>query len=60
MEDKELYPLDDYIFCPLVDEKIDCVDCMENRYTCDSSIPEKYKRKKDWKDICNNCGYSEY
>lgn len=52
--------MDDKILCPLVDKKIDIVDCMENRKIKDEYIPEEYKQKKNWKKICENCIYSEY
>lgn len=52
--------MEDRIICPLVDELIDPVDCMENRDTCEQSIPDKYKTKKDWKEICKNCKYREF
>ena len=52
--------MDDKIFCPLVDEKIEPVDCMENRETREESIPQKYKQKHDWKEICKKCKYHNY
>lgn len=52
--------LDDMIVCPLVDKKIEPVDCMENRNLKESSIPEEYKEKKDWRKICEKCKYYDY
>lgn len=52
--------MDDRILCPLVNEKIDIVDCMENRDTREESIPKKYKIKKNWKEICKKCKYHEF
>lgn len=51
--------MDDNIFCPLIDNEISCVDCMENRDTKEEFIPAKFKLKNNWKDICNNCKYHE-
>ena len=56
---------DRYVFCPLVDRKIEDIDCVENRDVVDgmiveSSLPEKYKKKKNWKGICKNCLWHEY
>jgi len=51
---------DDLIFCPLLDQKISKCDCMENRYTKECTIPEKFKQKENWKDICKNCKYQEF
>ncbi len=48
------------IICPLVDREISCVDCMENCDVKDSSIPDEYKRKEDWKNICKACPYYPY
>lgn len=50
----------DFIFCPLVDKEIDVVDCMENRDTREEIIPEIYKAKTNWKEICDSCPYSNY
>lgn len=50
----------DEIICPLVDRTITIDDCMENRETIEESIPDEYKQKKDWKEICKNCKYYEY
>lgn len=50
--------------CPLVDEEIEYYECMENQDCADGilvkeALPEKYKRKKDWKKICKECQYHE-
>ena len=52
--------MENKIICPLVDEKIDPVDCMENRETREESIPQKYKQKENWKDICKKCKYHNW
>ena len=59
MEDKN------FIFCPLVDEKIENVDCVENRDVADGMykedcIPPKCRQKEQWKDICKNCKWHNY
>lgn len=51
--------------CPLVDEKITPGDCIENIDIVDgliieSSLPDQYKQKENWKEICKNCKYHEY
>lgn len=56
---------DNYVFCPLVDEMIEDIDCIENRDIVDrmiveSSLPKKYKRKENWREICVNCKWHEY
>ena len=58
MESEENAP--DFVFCPLVDCVIDCMDCMENSDVVKGMLPEEclldeYKQKKNWKDICKNC-----
>ena len=56
---------DRYVFCPLVDEKIEDIDCIENRDVVDGSLiedsmPDMYKRKIDWKNICRTCKWHDY
>lgn len=53
------------VFCPLVDEIIEDIDCIENRDIIDgffkiSCLPEKYKAKKNFKDICKSCKWHNY
>ena len=53
------------VLCPLVDEIIDCGDCIENQDVArgginEASMPAKFKQKLDWKDICLHCKYHEY
>ncbi len=53
------------VFCPLVDEIIEDIDCIENRDCIDgmivlSSLPDKYKAKKDFMEICKNCKWHNY
>ena len=46
--------------CPLVDDWIDPIDCMENQTVRDESIPLQFRRKADWKDICTSCPFRDY
>lgn len=53
------------VLCPLVDEIIEDIDCIENRDIIDgffkmSCLPEKYKQKKNFTDICKNCKWHNY
>lgn len=52
--------MDDKVICPLVDEKIDPVDCMENQAIRDEFIPQKFKQKENWREICQKCKYFDY
>ena len=52
--------MEDKIICPLVDSEIEIIDCVENRDIKEVCIPEKYKKKENWKDICKNCEYYNY
>ena len=51
------------LICPLVNKEIDEIDCLENmdiidEYISDEShIPEEFKVKPDYKDICKNCEF---
>ena len=46
--------------CPLTDRWISFTECMENRETREESIPDEFKVKPNWKEICKNCEYSKY
>ena len=48
------------VLCPLVDVMIDSIDCLENQDVIESSIPDRFKRKDDWKDICEKCPFRDY
>lgn len=48
------------IKCPLVDDWISPIDCMENQDVNERFIPEQFKRKNDWKNICQRCPFREY
>ncbi len=52
--------MDDKIICPLVDKAITPIDCMENREIKEEFIPDEYKLKENWKEICKNCKYYNY
>lgn len=45
----------DLNYCPLTDKKESIVDCMENIDTSDQFIPERFKLKSNWKQICREC-----
>lgn len=56
---------DIYVDCPLVDRKIEDIDCIENREIVDGNLieecmPECYKKKENWKDICKKCKWHNY
>ena len=46
--------------CPLVEEWIDPIDCIENQTTRAESIPERFKKKPDWQEICKDCPFRNY
>lgn len=52
--------IEEKIACPLIDRLISPVDCMENQALKEESIPPKFKKKENWKEICENCKYQEY
>ena len=56
---------DNYIYCPMVDKDIEDIDCIENRDVVDGLLPEKslpniYKKKNNWKELCKNCKWHSY
>ena len=53
------------ILCPLVDDIIEDIECIENRDVVDEmiteeSLPNKYKRKSNWKEICRKCKWHNF
>jgi hypothetical protein len=48
------------IKCPLTDDWEQDVDCMENQSVINSAIPERFKKKKNWKEICQKCPFRDY
>ena len=54
-----------WVFCPLVDEKIEDIDCIENRdavdnLVLDETVPTRFKIKLDWREICTGCRWHRY
>lgn len=54
-----------YVRCPLVDRKIEAIDCIENSDAVDGmlkkdSVPNCYKEKADWEEICKKCEWHNY
>ncbi len=46
--------------CPLVDGWIDPIDCMENQAILAARIPDHFKSKPKWKEICLDCPFRHY
>lgn len=64
MSDKNVKP-PRYVLCPLVEQDIESIDCIENRDIVDgfikeNHIPLRFKKKSDWKEICLNCEWHNY
>lgn len=56
---------DDCVLCPLIDEEIEDIDCMENADAVrgilnEDTVPLKFKEKKNWKEICKGCRWHNY
>lgn len=56
---------DRYVLCPLVDEKIEDIDCIENREVAggnlvENGMPKRFLKKQNWKDICKKCKWHNY
>lgn len=52
----------DRVYCPLVDEEIENIECIENSDVAagmmkEETLPQKYKEKEKWREICKNCKY---
>ena len=55
----------DHVMCPLVDAEIENIYCIENSDAVDGmlkkdSVPERFKKKSEWEDICKNCKWHNY
>lgn len=48
------------VLCPLVNDWIEDIDCMENQALRPESIPDKFKHKPNWREICNQCPFQDY
>ncbi len=46
--------------CPLVDDWIEPIDCMENQGVIESAIPKRFKQKSNWAEICEKCPFRDY
>lgn len=46
--------------CPLVDQFIEAIECIENTSVAETSVPDQYKKKPDWKHICQKCPFRDY
>ncbi len=49
----------DFVMCPLVDKKIENIDCVENADAADGiikkeAVPERFKQKPEWEQVCKN------
>ncbi len=42
-------------YCPLTEKNEDIIDCIENIDVADEFIPNRFKTKDNWKEICKNC-----
>lgn len=56
---------DNFVKCPLVDELIENIDCIENADAVDGLIkkdhvPKRFKSKGDWEAICKKCKWHNY
>lgn len=55
----------DYVMCPLVDQEIENIDCIENSDAVDGiiqkeNVPDRFKKKPGWEEICKKCKWHEY
>ncbi len=46
--------------CPLTDDWEHAIDCMENQSVVESAIPQRFKKKENWRDICRSCPFRNY
>lgn len=53
------------VFCRLTDTMIQNYECIENRDVVDgmfveTTMPERFKVKADWKAVCKACPWHEF
>ena len=48
------------VYCPLIDEMIEAIECLENQDIRAAFIPKKFKCKDNWQDICFKCPFRDY
>lgn len=48
------------VMCPLVDEWVDPIDCLENQSVIEDAIPSRFKEKENWVEICKKCPFRNY
>lgn len=46
--------------CPLVDNWISDIECLENQSVAEPFIPARFKEKTNWKSICRQCPFRDY
>ena len=54
-----------FVTCPLVDDEIENVECITNASCIDgmlnfSVMPEKFKLKENYEEICKSCKWHNY
>ena len=55
----------DLVMCPLVDRRIENIDCIENSDAVDGIVkkeivPVTFKQKSGWEQICKKCKWHGY
>lgn len=55
----------DFVMCPLVDRRIENIDCIENSDAVDGivkkeTVPVTFKQKSEWEQICKKCKWHGY
>lgn len=55
----------DFVMCPLVDQRIENIDCIENSDAVDGiikkeAVPQRFKQKPGWEQICEKCKWHGY
>lgn len=63
MEYKSSAP--EQVVCPLVDELLPAIDCIvfqdiANGLLKERNMPDRYKEKPNWREICAKCKWHNY
>ena len=56
---------DNFVRCPLIEAEIEDIECIEvadvaEQLLKEEVIPEKFRKKENWKKICKGCRWHNF
>lgn len=54
-----------FVRCPLIEAEIEDIECIEvtdvaEQLLKETVIPEKFRKKENWKEICKGCRWHNF